>query len=152
MIPLLEHEVVDQAGWLTHQEFADAMALGQVTPGPVVITATFIGFSAAGVAGAVLATLAIFLPSFLMASSAARYLEHFRTNRQVNAFLKGLAPAVLGMLLAAAISMGRAGIEGPVGMVIAGLSCAAIFWLRPNPAWVVFVAGSVRLLLSTLGV
>ena len=152
MIPLLEHEVVDQAGWLTNQEFADAMALGQVTPGPVVITATFIGFSAAGVTGAVLATVAIFLPSFLIASSAARYLEQFRANRQVNAFLKGLAPAVLGMLLAAAISLGRAGIVGPVGMVIAGLSCAAILWLRPNPAWVVFVAGAVRLSLSVLGV
>jgi chromate transporter len=152
MIPLLEHEVVNQAGWLSHQQFADAMALGQVTPGPVVITATFIGFSAAGVVGAVLATVAIFLPSFLIASSAARYLEQFRANRQVNAFLKGLAPAVLGMLLAAAISLGRAGIASPVGMVIAGLSCAAILWLRPNPAWVVFVAGVVRLSLSTMGV
>jgi chromate transport protein ChrA len=69
----------------------------------------------------------------------------------VNAFLKGLAPAVLGMLLAAAISLGRAGIAGPVGLVIAGLSCAAIFWLRPNPAWVVFVAGMVRLSLAALG-
>ena len=152
MIPLLEHEVVDQAGWLSSQEFADGMALGQVTPGPVVITATFIGFSAAGLAGAVLATVAIFLPSFLIASSAARYLEQFRTNRQVNAFLKGLAPAVLGMLLAAAISLGRAGIVSPVGMVIAGLSCAAILWLRPNPAWVVFVAGAARLSLSLVGV
>jgi chromate transporter len=152
MIPLLEHEVVNQAAWLSHQQFADAMALGQITPGPVVITATFIGYSAAGVIGAVVATVAIFLPSFLIASSAARYLEQFRTNRQVNAFLKGLAPAVLGMLLAAAISLGRAGIAGPVGMVIAGLSCAAILWLRPNPAWVVFVAGVVRLSLGALGV
>jgi chromate transporter len=152
MIPLLEHEVVNQAGWLSHQQFADAMALGQITPGPVVITATFIGYSAAGVAGAVIATFAIFLPSFLIASSAARYLEQFRSNRQVNAFLKGLAPAVLGMLLAAAISLGRAGIVGPVGLVIAGLSCAAILWLRPNPAWVVFVAGVVRLSLAAVGV
>lgn len=152
MIPLLEHEVVDQAGWLSRQEFADAMALGQVTPGPVVITATFIGFSAAGIVGAVVATVAIFLPSFLVASSAARYLDQFRANRQVNAFLKGLAPAVLGMLLAAAIRLGRAGIVGPVGMVIAGLSCAAILWLRPNPAWVVFAAGIVRLSLSVMGI
>jgi len=152
MIPLLEHEVVNQAGWLSHQQFADAMALGQITPGPVVITATFIGYSAAGVTGAVVATVAIFLPSFLIASSAARYLEQFRANRQVNAFLKGLAPAVLGMLLAAAISLGRAGIVGPVGLVIAGLSCAAILWLRPNPAWVVFVAGMLRVSLAALGV
>ncbi len=152
MIPLLEHEVVTQAGWLTSLEFADAMALGQVTPGPVVITATFIGFKAAGLAGAIVATLAIFFPSFLLASSAARYLDQFRTNRQVNAFLKGLAPAVLGMLLAAAISLGRAGIVGPVGLVIAGLSCAALLWLRPNPAWVVFVAGAARLVLSSMGV
>ena len=93
-----------------------------------------------------------YTPSFLLASSAARYLEQFRTNRQVNAFLKGLAPAVLGMLLAAAISLGRAGIVGPVGLVIAGLSCASLFWLRPNPAWVVFVAGGARLVLSATGV
>ena len=128
------------------------MALGQVTPGPVVITATFIGFKAAGLVGAIVATLAIFFPSFLLASCAARYLEQFRTNRQVNAFLKGLAPAVLGMLLAAAISLGRAGIVGPVGLVIAGLSCASLLWLRPNPAWVVFVAGGARLVLSSMGV
>jgi chromate transporter len=152
MIPLLEYEVVNQAGWLTSQQFADAMALGQITPGPVVISATFIGFYAAGVAGAIVATMAIFFPSVLLASSAARYLKQFRTNRQVNAFLRGLAPAVLGMLLAAAISLGRAGIDGPVGLVIAGLSCAAVLWLHPNPAWVVFVAGAVRLALSALGV
>ena len=152
MLPLLEHEVVTQAGWLTSQEFADAMALGQVTPGPVVITATFIGFKAAGFTGAIVATLAIFFPSFLLASSAARYLDQFRANRPVKAFLKGLAPAVLGMLLAAAISLGRAGVVGPVGLVIAGLSCAALLWLRPNPALVVFVAGGGRLVLGYMGV
>lgn len=152
MIPLLEHEVVGEARWLTHEEFADGMGFGQVAPGPIVKVATFIGYKAAGLTGATVATSAVYLPPFLISSLAGRYVNQFRSNRQVNAFLKGLSPAVLGMLLAAAISMGRAGIRGPTGAVIAVLGCAATLWLRTNPAWVVVAGGVVRPILKLWGV
>jgi len=66
MIPLIQHEVVEHAGWLTTREFIDGIALGQVTPGPIVITATFVGFRVGGLLGAVTSTAAVFLPSFLI--------------------------------------------------------------------------------------
>src|SRR4030095_16777816 len=111
MIPLIESEVVDKHHWLTHQEFADATALGQVTPGPVLITATFIGYRVAGTLGALVATISIFLPSFLMVIAAATSFQRFRSNGLVQSFLRGVTPAVVGLLVAAAISIGQAGIH-----------------------------------------
>src|SRR5689334_20224502 len=98
MVPLMESEVVNNHHWLTHQEFADATALGQITPGPVLITATFVGYRVAGTLGALVATISIFLPAFLMTIAAASSLRRFRDNAQVQAFLRGIAPAVVGLL------------------------------------------------------
>src|SRR3989440_705608 len=109
MIPLIESEVVNSHQWLTHQEFADATALGQITPGPVLITATFIGYRVAGTFGALVATVSIFLPAFLMTIAAGASLRRFRTNEIVQSFLRGVAPAVVGLLFAAAFSIGPAG-------------------------------------------
>jgi len=88
--------VVRTNHWLTQQEFVDATALGQLTPGPVLITATFIGYRVAGTLGALVATVAVFLPAFLMTIAAGSSLRRFRSNRQVQAFLRGVTPAVVG--------------------------------------------------------
>jgi chromate transporter len=148
MLPLIESEVVNTHQWLTHQEFADATALGQITPGPVLITATFVGYRVAGTLGALVATVSIFLPAFLMTIAAASSLRRFRNNEQVQSFLRGIAPAVVGLLLAAALSLGRAGIHSWIGMTI---MVAAIFTLvrfRPNPFWVIVGAGVIRFLFA----
>src|SRR5256714_3124801 len=108
MIPEIENEVVNSHHWLTHQEFADATALGQITPGPVLIMATFVGYRVAGIAGAFLCTLCVFLPSFLMTITAGSSFRRVRSNRQMQAFLRGVAPAVTGLLGAAAWSVGPA--------------------------------------------
>src|SRR5205814_6639307 len=92
MIPLLEAELVQARHWLTPQAFADAMALGQVTPGPVVITATFVGYTLAGLGGALVSTVAVFLPSFVLVLLVSSSLERFRTAFGVQAFLNGLQP------------------------------------------------------------
>lgn len=150
MVPLLEAEVVNTHQWLTHQEFVDATALGQLTPGPVLITATFIGYRVAGTLGALLATLSVFLPAFVMTIAAGAYLRRFRANRQVQAFLRGVTPAVVGLLAAAAWSIGRAGLHSWVGLGIA-LACAAVlFRFRVNPFWVIMGAGAAHLLLGVL--
>jgi chromate transporter len=144
MIPLIESEVVDSHHWLTHQEFVDATALGQVTPGPVLITATFIGYRVAGTLGAIVATISIFLPSFLMTVVAGSSLARFHTNKVVQSFLKGVTPAVVGLLVAAGISIGRAGIHSWVGMVIAIVAGFVLVRFRPNAIWVILGAGLVR--------
>ena len=148
MIPLIEAEVVDSNHWLTHQEFVDATALGQVTPGPVLITATFIGYRVAGTLGALVATISIFLPSFLMTVVAGSSLARFHTNKIVQSFLKGVTPAVVGLLVAAGISIGRAGIHSWVGMLIALIAGAVLVRFRTNAIWVILGAGLVQFVLG----
>ena len=151
MVPLIESEVVNNHQWLTHQEFADAFALGQITPGPVLITATFVGYRVAGTLGALVATISIFLPAFLMTIAAASSLRRFRSNKQVQAFLRGIAPAVVGLLLAAAVSVGRAGIHTWVGLTIMFVAIFILVRYRPNAFWVILGAGLIRLLFGAVG-
>lgn len=150
MVPLIESEVVNTHQWLTHQEFADATALGQITPGPVLITATFVGYRVAGTLGALVATISIFLPAFLMTIAAASSLQRFRNNEQVQSFLRGIAPAVVGLLVAAALSIGRAGVHSWVGLSIMLLAMLTLIRFRPNPFWVLFGAGLLRFLIGLL--
>jgi chromate transporter len=152
MVPLIEAEVVNNHQWLTHQEFADAFALGQITPGPVLITATFVGYRVAGTLGALVATVSIFLPAFLMTIAAGSSLRRFRSNKQVQAFLRGIAPAVVGLLVAAALSIGRAGLHSWIGLTIMIVAIFVLVRFRPNAFWVILGAGVTRLLFSAVGI
>jgi chromate transporter len=148
MIPLIEAEVVDAHHWLTHQEFVDAAALGQITPGPVLIMATFIGYRVAGTLGAIVATASIFLPSFLMTVVAGSSLARFHTNKIVQSFLKGVTPAVVGLLVAAGISIGRSGIHTWTGLLIAIAAGFVLIRYRPNAIWVILGAGLLRFVIG----
>lgn len=150
MIPLMEAEVVNSRHWLTHQEFADATALGQITPGPVLITATFIGYRVAGTLGALIATLSIFLPAFLMTIAAGASLRRFRSNEIVQSFLRGVTPAVVGLLVAAALSIGRAGINGWIGISMTVIAICVLIRFRPNAFWVILGAGVIRFLIGLI--
>ena len=150
MVPLIEAEVVNTHHWITHQEFVEAFALGQVTPGPVLITATFIGYRVAGTLGALVATVSIFLPSLALTIVAGSSLRRFRANRQVQAFLRGVTPAVVGLLVAAAWSIGRAGIHTWVGLTIALAAAAVLLRFRVNPFLVMLGAGLLRFVISLL--
>lgn len=150
MIPLIESEVVNTRHWITHQEFADATALGQITPGPVLITATFIGYRVAGTLGALFATLSVFLPSFLMTVAAGTSLRRFRSNEVVQSFLRGVTPAVVGLLVAAALSIGRAGIHTWVGVTIAASAVFVLLRFRPNAFWIILGAGVIRFLIGLI--
>lgn len=144
MIPQIETDVVDVHHWLTHQEFADGMAFGQITPGPVMITATFIGYKVAGLVGAVAATIAAFLPSFVMTIVAGSSLNRFRTNYLVQSFLSGVAPAVVGMLAAAGVSLARSGLATPLSFGIATLAFLLMLRARLNPVFIIFGCGLVQ--------
>jgi len=148
MIPEIENEVVRSHHWLTHQEFADATALGQITPGPVLIMATFVGYRVAGIVGGLLCTVCVFLPSFLMTIAAGSSFRRFRTNRQMQAFLRGVAPAVTGLLIAAAWSVARSGIHTIIGAAMAVIITAILLRYRPNAFWVLMGAGVFRFLLA----
>ena len=150
MIPQIEAEVVSSHHWLTHQEFADATALGQITPGPVLIMATFVGYRVAGTLGALLATICVFLPSFLMTIAAGSSFRRFRANRQMQAFLRGVAPAVTGLLLAATWSIGRSGIHSIIGLSMAIVILVILLRWRPNVFWVLIGAGVFRFLMALI--
>ncbi len=107
IIPFIEREVVEILGWLTHKEFLDGLALGQITPGPVVITATFIGYKVAGLSGAMVATGAIFLPSFLFIFAGAAYLRRIENSPYVKALLKTVNAAAVGAILGAFLRLSQ---------------------------------------------
>lgn len=148
MIPEIQAEVVDSHHWLTHQEFADATALGQITPGPVLIMATFVGYRVAGTVGALFATIGVFLPSFVLTIAAGSSFRRFRANRQMQAFLRGVAPAVAGLLVAAAWSVARAGIHSIIGASMAVVILVILLRFRANAFWILIGAGLFRYLLA----
>jgi chromate transporter len=151
IVPLLEREAVEQHAWITHREFADAIALGQVTPGPVIIAATFIGTRAGGVAGGILATLGVFGVPALLVIGAGAWLDRWRRARPVKAALRGLVPAVVGMMTAAAFGLANAGIHGEVGVLLAVIAFVAVTQYRLNPAMVVLGSGGLRVALQVIG-
>jgi chromate transporter len=112
MIPLMEQDVVTRYGWLTEREFWDAVALGQMTPGPLLVSATFIGYKIGGPLTATVATFCIFLPSCLMTILIARQLTRLKDNVYVQGFLRGVTPAVVGLLLSFGVKVGRSAL-GP---------------------------------------
>lgn len=106
-IPLVERLSVKEAGWVSPEDFSAAVAFGYVTPGPVLITATFVGYRAAGLPGAVAATVGVFLMPWFLAASAARLLRRFLQHRRLRGFGRGAGPAVVGLLGVTALSLAR---------------------------------------------
>jgi chromate transporter len=133
MIPLLESELVQVHRWLSPSEFADAVALGQVTPGPVMITATFVGARMAGVVGALIATFSVFVPAWLLAMAVGGSVRRVRQSPAVQAFLNGIQPAVVGLMFAAAVAMARHGIEDWLGVFISVTTLVLLRRWRLHP-------------------
>jgi len=144
MIPQIETDIVEVHRWMTHQAFADGMAFGQITPGPVLITATFIGYKVAGPLGAIATTIAAFLPSFIMTVIAGASLNRFRTNFLVQSFLAGVAPAVVGMLAAAGVSLAKSGLNSPLSYGVATLAFLLMLRARLNPVFIIFGCGLLQ--------
>jgi len=140
LIPLIQDAVTKQHGWLTQQQFIDGVALGQATPGPIIITATFVGYAAAGLSGAAVATVAVFAPAFVFAIGAGSFLQRVRSWKIATAFLQGVAPAVVGSIAAVSAQLGRDAITdaGAVAIAVAGLVLA---W-RYGPLPALAVAGA----------
>jgi chromate transporter len=138
LIAFLRNDFVNRLGWLTDRQLLDAIAIGQVTPGPVFTTATFVGYLVAGGPGAILATIAIFLPSFVFVALSHPLLPRIRGSRGAAAFLDGVNVAALGLMAAVAWQLARTAI---VDLLTAGLmliTLALLIRTRVNSAWLVF--------------
>jgi chromate transporter len=148
IIPLLEFEVVERFRWLTHTEFINGVAIGQLTPGPVVLTAAFVGYKVAGVIGSLIATIAIFLPSFLFILLATPLLLRLRQNPWIKAFLQGVTPAVLGAISAAVLPIAQASLIQPqwsqtvIALGILSASLLALIRFK-TPTWQLVPAGAI---------
>src|SRR2546429_4755089 len=134
IVPFLEKGLVQQTGWLTEREFLVAVAMGSVSPGPVVITATFVGYLVAGFWGSVVATIGIFLPSFLLVLVVAPVLLRYRTNLNVQGFIKGAYGAAIGTILGACVLLGRIAIGDWLTALVTLVSLVVLFrWKVSNP-------------------
>lgn len=107
IVPAMQSVIVDGFHWLTSKEFADAVAMGQITPGPVIITATFIGYKVAGVFGAITATVAIFFPPAILMLILSEFLRKIKDSSVISAIFKGMRPAIIGMIFSAAYTVGK---------------------------------------------
>ncbi|MBI5190809.1 MAG: chromate transporter [Nitrospirae bacterium] len=141
MLPLLHDFFVTQFGWLTDQEFLDAVAMGQITPGPLTIMNAFIGFKVLGLPGAVVATIGSYLPSLFIVTYVTKYYLKFRDSRVVAGVFRGIKPAVVGMLGAVAVTLGDKSLVDPATMGI-GAGCFALMsFTRVDPTLVIIGAG-----------
>jgi len=134
IVPFLQAGVVHQYGWLGQRDFLIAVAVGMISPGPVVITATFVGYLVAGFPGALAATIGIFLPSFILVLAAAPLLARYRANPNVQGFVKGAYAAAIGTILGACLLLGKVAIGDWITVLIGLASLTALFrWKVSNP-------------------
>ncbi len=140
IVPFLEKGLVQQTGWLNERQFLIAVAIGMLSPGPVVITATFVGYLVAGFWGSLFSTVGIFLPSFLLILIVAPILIRHRKNPYVQGFVKGAYAAAIGTILGAAVLLGKIAIGDWLTVLIAFLSIGAL--ARWNVSTYVLVAAT----------
>jgi chromate transporter len=118
MIAFIQDQVVGQFGWLTPREFVDGLALGQLTPGPVLMIAAYVGYKLAGLAGAVVAATAAFLPSLVIMLAILPMLDHVRQMAWMKATMRGMSPAVIGVLAVSLVRLSPAAVPDPLALLI----------------------------------
>ena len=150
IVPLMQADAVDRHHWLSGEQFLSAIALGQITPGPVVQTVAAIGYAAAGLAGGVLAALVAFAPSFAFVLLAAGRFDRIRDDDNAAAFFAGAGPAAVGAILGAAVPLARALGEPWQYGVLAGAAVLLIV-LRRGVVLTLLVAGAVGTLIAVAG-
>jgi len=142
MIAFIQDQVVGQFGWLTPREFIDGLALGQLTPGPVLMIAAYVGYKTAGSAGAAVAAGAAFLPSFVIMLGILPVLDRVRKLAWVRAVMKGMAPAVIGVLAVSLFRLAPAALPDPLTVAILSLTLLALMIFRIG-AFKLMLAGAI---------
>jgi chromate transporter len=150
IIPFLQQGVVQQFGWLNEHQFLDAVAVAMITPGPVVITVAFIGFLVAGLAGAVMASIGIFLPVYIFTIVPAPWFKRHRDNPQLKAFVDGATAAATGAITGAVIVLGARAITDVPTAIIALVSLGVLWRYKISEPIIVTISGLVGLILWPL--
>lgn len=146
LLAFLQSDFVDRLGWLTNQQLLDAVAVGQVTPGPVFTTATFVGYILGGWTGAGVATLGIFLPAFVFVALSIPLFERARRSPLVAAALDGVTAASLALMAVVAARLAFEALVDPLTVGLAAASAALLWRMRVNPTWLILAGGLVGLL------
>ena len=141
VIPALHELFVENLNWLTSAEFADGIAIGQITPGPIFITATFIGYKVAGITGALLATLAMFTPPAVLTVLLSRFVKILNQSSVVKAAMKGVRAAVIGMIFASAVTIGQTIMLSVVSAIIFLVTFFISLKYTISPVYLIIGAG-----------
>lgn len=137
LLAFLRADFVERFGWLSEAELLDAVAIGQVTPGPLFTTATFIGYLGGGLPGGLLATAGIFLPAFVFVALSGPLVPRLRASRRASAFLDGVNAASLALMALVTFELARAAVAGLAGLSLAAVTALLLFRFRVNSAWLV---------------
>ncbi|WP_410671667.1 chromate efflux transporter [Amycolatopsis sp. cmx-4-68] len=151
IIPLMQHDAVDHYHWMTGGQFLNAVALGQITPGPVVQTVAVVGYAAAGLAGGLLASAVAFTPSFLFILLGARHFDRLRGNPSVRAFLDGAGPAAVGAILGSAIPLALS-LDRPWQYAVLAGAAILLLALKRGVVPTLLIAAAAGSALALLGV
>ncbi len=150
IIPLMQHDAVVTYHWMTNAQFLNAVALGQVTPGPVVLTVAAVGYAAAGIGGALLATAVAFAPSFIFVLAGGRHFDRLRRNSTIQAFLTGAGATVIGAIIGSAIPLGLALSQlWQLGIVAGALAWLLLF--RRGVVTAILLAAALGIAAALLG-
>ena len=151
LLAFLQRDLVETHQWLTSQQLLDAIAIGQITPGPVFTTATFVGYLLAGNAGAIAGTVGIFLPAFLLVGLVNPWVSKIRKSPWASGFLDGVNAGALGLMAGVTYTLSRTALVDGVTFGLAVLSAIAVFRFKINSAWLVIAGGAMGLLLHLAG-
>jgi chromate transporter len=147
MIPILQWDVVNSLHWLTLKQFLDGILLGFITPGPIIILSTFVGYKVYGLLGAGVATIAIFLPPILLIIFLTPYYQHVKETRWMRPAIQGILAALVGMLALVTLQMGWAALIGLPDLLLTAATAVALIVFEVNLLWIVPVVISLSLVL-----
>lgn len=148
MLPLIEEEIIEINNWLSTSEFIDILAISEMTPGPIAInSATFLGYKVAGILGSIVATIAVALPSFIVMSLIFHFIEKFKNTPYVNWTFSGIRPMVLGLIGAAAVTVGKDAFVDFKSVIIAGLLFYLVSFKNFNAILAIVLAGVLGVVL-----
>ena len=151
LLAFLDGDFVGRLGWLTQQQLLDAVAIGQVTPGPLFTTATFVGYLVAGWSGAFVATVAIFLPSFVFVGLLTRVTDRLRSSAWTSALLDGVNATSVALMAGVSLQLARSGITDGLTLAVFGVTLLLLLRTRLNSAWYIGMGGGVGALAGLLG-
>lgn len=143
LLAFLQRDLVSGLGWLSTRQVLDGVIAGQITPGPVFTTATFLGYLLGGVPAGIVATAAIFAPSFVMVAALEPLIGRIRSSPWAGAALDGITIAALGLMAGVTVDLGRTAITDPLTAVVAVVALLVVLRWRPNTAWLVLAGAAI---------